>query len=324
MTAVDIPEFLRQVYVFSALGADERATIAERFRVVPVAAGEVIFREGDPGGELYIVERGRVATFINVPGGAQKEIAAFAPGDFFGEMSIFEKAPRSATCIATEESVLVSLSQEEFMSLVDPYPEIATRIMHRMLAITTQRLRTTGEFLSEIVRWGEGASKRAITDEVTGVYNRRFLEEAIVSHYDTSVGTGRPLSIIMMDLDNFRGINERFGIEAADRAFREVADAISRRLGDADILARYGGDEFTALLPGTPLEGAARIAERIRVDVEALDVLTGLTDARTCLTLSQGVVAYPESARTLKSLREKADAALYRAKENGRNRVERG
>lgn len=323
MTRAEIATFLQRVYIFSKLSVGELALIADRFRVVSFEPGTVIFNEGDPGSEMFIVREGRVATLINLPGGQKKEIAEFTPGDFFGEMTVFENVPRSATCIATEASTLLSLGQQELLSLIDPFPEIVTSITYRMLSITTQRLRDTGEFLSELVRWGEGASRRAVTDEVTGVYNRRFLDEVIVDHFETSKTTGRPLSIIMVDLDYFRDINEQYGVETGDRTFQEVVGVIKDHLSDPDILARYGGDEFTVLLPGSRLEDACRIAERIRVGVERLDFLKDMPGTKKGITISQGVASYPENARDLKTLREKADAALYAAKEGGRNRVAR-
>ncbi|HXK37175.1 MAG TPA: diguanylate cyclase, partial [Candidatus Paceibacterota bacterium] len=232
-----------------------------------------------------------------------------------------ETAPRSATCYCKEKSVLLSLHEKDFYRMIENDPDIATKIMYRMMNITTQRLRDTGEFLSDMVHWGEAARRRAITDELTGAYNRRFLDDAIASQFELAKNSGRPLSIIMVDLDYFRDINTAYGNDAGDRCIIEVVRVFNRCLRESDLLARFGGDEFTVLMPETLSETARAVAERVRREVESLDILVSFGGAIRNFTLSFGVAAFPEHADDLKTLKETADQAMYRAKECGRNRV---
>jgi diguanylate cyclase (GGDEF)-like protein len=262
-----------------------------------------------------------VASSILLPTGKEREIARFSSGDFFGEMSIIEKAPRSATCATCEDSVLLSLHENDFYRIMDLYPDIAIKIMYKMLNITTQRLQNTSEFLSDMVHWGEEASRRAITDELTGVYNRRYLDDALIQHFETSRNTGRPLSLIMVDLDYFREINENYGHETGDKVILGVVEVFRQCLTKKDIIARYGGDEFTVLLPGSGAEDACAMAEKVRAGVEALTLLEGMNGPVKRVTTSQGVASYPVNGDDIKSIREAADRALYQAKEEGRNRV---
>src|SRR5208337_4612518 len=115
-----------------------------------------------------------------------------------------------ATCAALEKSTVYSLSKEAFGDVIALHPKVAMKLMYRMLHITTQRLRGTSEFVSEMVQWGEGARKRAVTDELTGVYNRRFLEDSLGNYVAEAQEKGEPLSFVMVDLDHFRQVNESY------------------------------------------------------------------------------------------------------------------
>jgi diguanylate cyclase (GGDEF)-like protein len=314
-------EFLSTVEIFSLLKPEEIDSIAGLFKVHEINDGEVLFREGDKGNELFIVKSGTVASSIRLPDGGERQIAVFSAGNFFGEMSIFENAPRSATCYCTEHSTLLGLHEKDFYRMIEQYPDIATKIMYRMLNITTQRLRDTGEFLSDMVHWGEAARRRAITDELTGAYNRRFLDDAMISQLELARSGSTSLSLMMVDLDNFREINEQYGQEAGDHCIVEVVRIINHVLRESDIMARFGGDEFTILLPDTTGETALGMAERTRIDVESKGILKGYSGRETGLTLSIGIASFPEHGDDVKKLTEMADQALYRAKEGGRNRV---
>jgi diguanylate cyclase (GGDEF)-like protein len=314
---------LHQAKIFSMLEDEELSSVAEILQEEVVPSGRKLFDQGDEGNELYIVKSGCIGSSITLEDGSQREIASFREGEFFGEMSIFESAPRSATCYAKTDCVVLKLPATAFFTFVKQNSEAAIKIMYRMLNITTQRLENTGQFLSDMVTWGEDARRRAITDEFTGVYNRRFLEDVIEDHFRTCQRDGSHLSLIMVDLDRFREINEAYGNEMGDRVILEAVDVFRRRLRETDIIARYGGDEFTVLMPNTSLEEAARIAWAICREVSELNLLKdaggGAIDQ---ITTSQGVAAFPDNTASLKELRAAADEALYRAKEAGKNRVE--
>ncbi len=313
--------FLLEIDIFSQLSEKELAVIIDKLREFDRLSGEILFNEGDEGNELFIVKDGMVVISIRLPDGMGKEIASFTRGTFFGEMSIFENAPRSATCTFREDSRLIGLHENDFFDLIDTHPEIATKIMYKMLNITAQRLKDTGEFLSDMVHWGEEARKRAITDELTGAYNRRFLDDAMGNYYEKAKNSQKPLSIVMVDLDYFRQINDEYGHDTGDKIILDVVRVFRRSLREKDILARYGGDEFTIIMPDTAIDEAFEIAEKIRGEVEILDTLKSLGGKITRISTSQGLAAFPESGNELKTIREKADKALYIAKEEGRNKV---
>jgi diguanylate cyclase (GGDEF)-like protein len=200
-------------------------------------------------------------------------------------------------------------------------PDLAIKIMYRMSNITTRRLRRTGEFLSDMVLWGEQARKRAVTDELTGVYNRHFLDDEMENQLRKARESGNPLALIMVDLDHFRSINEEYGHEIGDEILLAAVQVFRKHLRESDIVARYGGDEFTFILPHTGIEDGRRIAQGICRDVERLDILEEKRGKIHRVTTSQGLAVYPQCGEVLNTLMKRADEALYRAKELGRNRV---
>ncbi|MBN1697584.1 MAG: GGDEF domain-containing protein [Spirochaetales bacterium] len=313
--------FLKQIHIFSSLDDVEIKILAKNLKLVPVKSGAVFCREGEEGHELYILKTGKITGTIGLPDGKQKEIVVFNPGDFFGEMSIFENAPRSATCYAKEKGSLFKLHKHKFFKIIESNPAIAIKVMYKMLNITTQRLRKTGSLVSDMVRWGDEASRRAITDELTGAYNRRFLDNSLDDYVEAARTSGKRLCLIMADLDYFRQINEAYGHQMGDKAILEAVAVFKHHLRQRDILARYGGDEFTVILPDTTMEEAGEIAEKIRRDVEKLDFLQSMNGPVKSFSASQGIACYPDTAGDEKALKKKADEALYAAKEAGRNRV---
>jgi diguanylate cyclase (GGDEF)-like protein len=312
---------LSKVGVFSLLAPQEIKVVSEHLTTATLAAGETLFREGDQGNDLYILTEGAAAVSIRLPDGSDREIARFAPGDFFGEMSIFDNAPRSATCVALEKTALSCLSKKAFGDIIAQHPKLALKLMYRMLNVTTQRLRGTSEFVSEMVLWGESARKRAVTDELTGVYNRRFLEDSLGSYVAEAREKGERLSLVMVDLDHFREINELYGHPVGDQTIKDAARVFRTMARETDVIARYGGDEFVIVLPRTDPDHATRLMEKVVAGVSRLETLKDTKGAITGVTTSMGVAGYPLHASDLSGLRAAADGALYQAKEEGRNRV---
>jgi diguanylate cyclase (GGDEF)-like protein len=165
------------------------------------------------------------------------------------------------------------------------------------------------------------AHELARTDELTGLANRRAFVEQGTAAIDQARRYHRPLSLVMLDIDHFKRINDQFGHAVGDAALQHVAAALRRTARAADTSGRLGGEEFALLLPETGVEAAAVLAERLRRDVAAAAVPANGATLR--LTCSFGVAQFGGAAATLDALLGAADAALYRAKEEGRDRVVR-
>lgn len=160
------------------------------------------------------------------------------------------------------------------------------------------------------------------TDELTQMNNRRRFMEHFTNEFARARRYKHSLSFVMFDVDYFKQINDRYGHLVGDRVLIEVAVVMKKSMRAADIIGRYGGEEFTLLLPETNLQGALPYAERIRKEIELHNF--PLNDSDTMkLTVSGGIAAFPETlAETVDDLLRKADEALYRAKGDGRNRIE--
>ncbi len=318
----DISEFLTEVAIFSDLTHHQRSILTDRLTAQELPEGQVLFAQGDPGDALYIVRSGSIEIAVQTGENEEVPVATLDPGSFLGEMSIFDHAPRSATCRARESSTVLRLDEDDFSALITAEPTAAISIMYRMLAITAERLENTSVLLSEVVQWGEEARRRAFTDDLTGLYNRRFLDQNLDDQIVRAEQEGAPLTVVMMDLDHFTAINDEYGHEVGDQLIAAVTPAITGAFRPTDILVRYGGDEFTFILPHTTPEETEPLCRALRQAVTEVPFLRDRGGSSTVVTCSQGIAAFPHHGRTATELREQADHALYLAKERGRNRAE--
>jgi len=166
---------------------------------------------------------------------------------------------------------------------------------------------------------------QAMTDPLTGLGNRRFLETQAELEIPRARRSGEPLALIAADLDRFKRINDDYGHDVGDRVLQEFAKTAQTELRDGDILCRMGGEEFTVLLPNTSKEQALMVAERLRAAVETNPAEVGIDtseDGSLAYTTSLGVTLVRSDESSLKPAIKRADKALYAAKEAGRNRVE--
>lgn len=161
--------------------------------------------------------------------------------------------------------------------------------------------------------------KLATTDSLTGLYNRRFFMESAEDAMERSRRYGHDLSLLMMDIDFFKNVNDSYGHDAGDDVLKGLAKTGLKILRNIDVFGRIGGEEFSILLPDTGLSGAAQVAERLRAEIEAeaMHTRSGLLN----ITVSIGVATYNDRTDSLEKLLKAADVGLYAAKEAGRNQV---
>ncbi len=169
---------------------------------------------------------------------------------------------------------------------------------------------------SDLALKNEELEQIAIRDKLTGLYNRRKLDESFVAEVSRAERYGRSLSAIMIDIDHFKAVNDAHGHSVGDAVLAETASRLHATLRTSDILGRWGGEEFLIICPETSLETAGQLAERLRLDYEDLDF-----PVAGRLTASFGVVAH-RPGHLANDILLRADKALYRAKNEGRNRIE--
>ena len=163
------------------------------------------------------------------------------------------------------------------------------------------------------------------TDDLTGVLNSRGFMQAAAQTFQQAERYALPFSIVMIDSDSLKSVNDMLGHEAGDRLLKLTVQCIQQELRKSpvrqlDVIARYGGDEFLLLLPETPSSGAVGVAERIRKAIESSHPITSHGNA-VAPTVSIGIAGYPEHGTDLESIMNKADQAMYASKAGGKNRV---
>jgi diguanylate cyclase (GGDEF)-like protein len=170
------------------------------------------------------------------------------------------------------------------------------------------------------LRLQEGLEDLAFTDEMTRLYNFRFFRKSLEDELKRSARYHHPLAVILLDLDDFKTVNDRYGHEAGNRVLIQIAELLRRSIREADLAARYGGEEFVIVCPETHASEAEVVAERVRSAVAEtrFDLGNGLSCA---MTVSAGVSAYPGDAPDENALIQTADSALYEAKRAGKNRI---
>jgi diguanylate cyclase (GGDEF)-like protein len=276
---------------------------------------------------MFIVRAGSVASMAVDRDGNERQLYQFGPGRFFGEMSIIENEPRSATCVALEDTELLVLEGLDFYRLVWEHPMIGSRMLSSMARVMAGWLDEASGFLHDLVRWGETARKRAVTDGLSGLFNRRFIEEAARARFSRSSSEPPVCSALMLDLDYFHSLNERYGTAAGDTIIAAVGAAFGRLVRDGDVAARLAGDEFAFFMPDAGPEEALAAAERIRAETASLELELRVEAASEVnlvrLSASIGVASSPSDAVGPDALFSAADRALFKAKEAGRNRVAR-
>ena len=166
----------------------------------------------------------------------------------------------------------------------------------------------------------EESVELAVTDALTGLNNRRYMEAHLKALAGAALSAGQPLSVLLVDVDNFKAINDTHGHAAGDTILRELAARFRRNTRAIDTACRLGGEEFVVLMPATSLADAVQIGERVRLSI-ASELFYINRDSKIPVTASVGVASLEGSGDTLEALLARADAALYAAKKRGRNRV---
>jgi CRP/FNR family transcriptional regulator, cyclic AMP receptor protein len=153
-TPVETLAFLREVRLFKDIAQPELTTLAESLRERPLKRGQVLVREGDAGEEMFVVLRGSMVISKGVTGRVEQVLARIGPGDFFGEMSLFDRSPRSATVQADADAALLVLDREALRRLTEQSPRAAAAFFHALVQVFIERLRASGDLIAEVTRWG--------------------------------------------------------------------------------------------------------------------------------------------------------------------------
>ncbi len=290
-----------------------------------VSEGETIFRSGDVDRSMLLIEQGTVELVF-----AGKGSKLLGPGEYFGELAfLIGEHRRSATATAKSDCELVLADQTTIDTLLARSPRLLFALLRHActylleseegLIADLQRknseLERTLDFLRRTREELDVRDLQAHTDALTGLYNRRCLDEQLPKALDRARAWGNGLALLMLDLDGFKQVNDTLGHAQGDRVLTTVASILTRHTRKSDLPCRLGGDEFAVVLPGIPERRAREVAENIRKGVREAFAGDGPK-----VSSSIGVVMFG-GAETAEQLLARADSLLYEAKRQGKDRV---
>ncbi len=308
------PTLLDALPLFSGVSPADVEELVSRCDRRDLVSGEQLLSPGHPNEHVYVVLAGSLRVHVGSP--ATEPLAVMEPGACVGEMSIIESRDPSAFVIAAEETHVLVIHQKILWEMVDASHAFAKNL----LVVLSERVRSHNRVIADNYGELKKIREHATTDALTGLGNRHSMQAVFPREIRACLDRSQPVSLIMIDVDNFKTFNDHFGHIAGDRALKAVADVLRRKFRPGDIIVRYGGDEFAVLLPGVNRRGASEIAERVRQTVCGSTADGSDSLIQVPLQISMGV-AELEVEGCLDSLIRAADAALYRAKGSGRNAV---
>ncbi|HVR70461.1 MAG TPA: GGDEF domain-containing protein [Vicinamibacteria bacterium] len=272
-------------------------------------AGAVLWKEGDPGDSVAFLREGTLEVVNEAAEAEEVVLRILEAGTVVGEIST-DGSNRSATVRAHTPCLILKVPAPAFRQFARQEPEFLERLfwtqVDRVRSLTREVART---------------HRRAITDELTRLYNHGFFRRRLEIEIDRARETGDQLSLVLFDIDLFKNYNDTYGHEEGNEVLVDVArimKGIGRR---ADIIARYGGEEFVALLYGASGEEAHTFAETVRRAVETHPFAEAPGREARRVTISGGCATFPQPAGSEDELIKIADERLYQAKAQGRNRV---
>ncbi len=314
MTEPDVVSLLQTTKLFhnvprdmllKHLGVIDQNTLAEH---------EILLAPGQENDCVFIIISGRLRIHLDLTHSIP--LAIFGPGECVGEMSIIDDAKVSAYVIADIECKLFSINQAAIWSLIDHSFEASRNLLH----VLSKRMQSNNKILSDSISKQQQYERYANVDELTGLHNRRWMNDTFKRQILRCSTQKEPSSLIMIDADRFKQFNDVHGHLGGDQALRTIAQTMMRSLRPNDQIARYGGEEFIALLPQTTLKDAVNVANRLRQQVSRADIIMSDGTPLPSITVSLGV-SEAIAGDSLEEVIARADAALYRAKQSGRDCV---
>jgi diguanylate cyclase (GGDEF)-like protein len=301
---------LNSIALFRGVEPDEISDLLSSCARIDIEKGKTLLSPQTPNHCVYIVLSGALRVHVGAIDGAK--IVDLGPGSCAGEMSLIEDKDPSAYVVAEEDSHLMVISHSLLWRMVERSHAFAKNL----LIVLSERVRSDNAFIASSLDVLREARHHAITDALTELGNRHWMEDTFKRELQRALKDRKPACVIMLDIDSFKRFNDQYGHIAGDRVLGLVAKVLRKHLRPTDLIARFGGDEFAAFLPGASLEKAMRTAERLREKVPEISPAT----LPTPVTVSIGVTAIAPSDE-LATLIHRADAAMYEAKAAGRNRV---
>ena len=305
---------LEGLELFRGVQADDVQQLLQRCGRRDLGKGELLLSPDEKNEHVFIVLSGSLNVHVGSPD--TPVLATMVPGACVGEMSIIEDRDPSAFVIGAEPTHLLKIHQSILWQMVNASHDFAKNL----LVVLSERVRHHNKVIAESFGELRKFERHAKTDALTGLNNRHAMDETFDRELNRCVQDDKPISLVMIDVDEFKKFNDMFGHVAGDRALSAVATILKKKFRPRDLLVRYGGDEFAVLLPDVDADLASVIANRVRIAVSGDTEASDDSLIQIPIKISMGVATL-EQSDTLSTLIRSADAALYRAKHAGRNTV---
>ena len=274
----------------------------------------VMLAPGEENTKIYLLLSGQVN--VHLGSVEYQPHVVLGAGECIGELSLIDGRCVTAFVRVQQTCRAMVIAEETLWRLINTSHGVA----RNLLFILSGRMRYSNEAILDGERLQRQFEHYASVDALTGLHNRRWLDEVFARQIMRCQGDGKPLTLIMLDADHFKNFNDNFGHIAGDQALCTLARTLIAHLRPTDQVARYGGEEFLLIMPETTLHEARVIADRVRLAVAATPVVSDERRDLPALTVSLGL-AQMRPDDTAEKLIAAADAAMYRAKQGGRNRV---
>jgi diguanylate cyclase (GGDEF)-like protein len=285
-----------------------------RSRLVGLKKGDQLLEPGQQNNHIYLILFGRLSIQMQKVG---EPIVMFGEGECVGEMSILGDGHVSAYVFAATDCKLLAIDQAALWGLIDNSHEAA----HNMLSILSKRIRIGDQRVAESLERQQGYSSSNMVDELTGLYNREWMDEKLGRYLQRCIGNNQLSCLIMLEMDDYQEFNGKFGSLGSDQALRTIAHTMLSCLRPDDQAGHHSGPQFSVFLPNTTsLTDACIAAERLRKAINQATVVLPSGDALPPISISLGVSqAYQEDS--LEHLFGRAEQALRIARESGGNCV---
>lgn len=312
---------IESIHLFRNISDRDRLQIAHIIKdcaVVRAESGQIVLDAYSAGARLFVVLKGALAiTTPNTENTLQENATTqYLPGECVGEISVLDEEIHSATISALCDSELLVIEAETMWKLIDELNGVA----RNLLQLLSFRIRAANAQIRSRQKVGEFYRQLSMVDGLTGLHNRAWLNTQLPSMVETAHATRNPLSIIMVDLDHFKRFNDEYGHVLGDDALQTAAKVLNAGLRPTDFAARYGGEEMIVILPNTNQGSGLIVAERLCSRLQKTRVFADMQKPLPHVTASFGLATLKEGEDGAGVI-AMADAALYRAKETGRNRV---
>ncbi len=307
-----------KVQLFDSVDEAIVARLLADCAVMRMATAEPVLETHNGGACLYIVLRGSLGSTVDETTVVTPDAGTvrFLAGECVGELSVLDNESSSLALHALEESDVLMIPAEKLWRLIDESNGVARNLL-RLLSF---RIRATNAQLRRKQKLGEFYRQLSMVDGLTSLQNRAWLNDRLPALIDDAHACGRPLSIVMIDIDHFKNFNDTHGHQAGDRALQVASKVLTAALRPTDFAARYGGEEMIVILPDADNKTGSMVARRLCERMRESVVFPDMRQPLPHMTASFGVATLT-SSQNAESLIAQADAALYRAKEAGRNQV---